>query len=135
MELPKLTSKQQNFVLNYVINGGNATLAYKKSYECEDAKDETVWANSSKLLKNTKVAQWIEVAQKNVQQTIKDEINYSALDCFNELDEVQARARNHSGNYTQEIKAIELKGKLAGHFVDKHEVKSGGLIDVLDQLK
>lgn len=135
MELPKLTSKQQKFVLNYVINGGNATLAYKLSYDCEDAKDETVWANSSKLLKNTKVAQWIETAQKNVQQTIKDEINYSALDCFNELDEVQSRARNHSGNYSQEIKAIELKGKLAGHFVDKHEVKGGGLIDVLDQLK
>ena len=45
-------------------------------------------------------------------------------------------AREYSNeNYSQEIKAIELKGKLAGHFVDKHVVAGGGLADVLDKLK
>ena len=135
IELPKLTDKQQKFVLNYVINGGNATEAYRQSYDCDSAKDETINSEASKLLKNPKVAPWIKQAESNVQQVFQDEIKYSAKDCFDELDEVQQRAKLDKGSYSQELKAIELKGKLAGHFVDKHQVTTGGLADVLDQLK
>lgn len=134
-ELPKLTDKQQMFVLKYVINGNNASEAYRSAYDCTEMKDESINVEASKLLKNPKVSLWIEQANANVQQVFEDEIKYSAKDCFDELAEVQARAREDRGNYTQEIKAIELKGKLAGHFVDKHQVTGGNLADVLDQLK
>ncbi len=134
-DLPKLTTKQQQFVLHYSINGGNATEAYKNSYDCSGMKDTSINVEASKILKNPKVSLWIKQAESNVQQVFEDEIKYSAKDCFDELAEVQARARKRTGNYSQEIKAIELKGKLAGHFVDKHQVTGGGLADVLDQLK
>ena len=134
-DLPKLTTKQQQFVLHYSINGGNATEAYKKSYDCSGMKDTSINVEASKILKNPKVSLWIKQAESNVQQVFEDEIKYSAKDCFDELAEVQARARKRTGNYSQEIKAIELKGKLAGHFVDKHQVTGGVLADVLDQLK
>ena len=134
-DLPKLTTKQQQFVLYYSINGGNATEAYKNSYDCSGMKDTSINVEASKILKNPKVSLWIKQAESNVQQVFEDEIKYSAKDCFDELAEVQARARKRTGNYSQEIKAIELKGKLAGHFVDKHQVTGGGLADVLDQLK
>ncbi len=135
MELPKLADKQQKFVLFYVTNGNNASEAYRKSYDCSNMSKESVNVEASKLLKNPKVSLWLDVAKTNVQEVFKDEIKYSAKDCFDELAEVQARAKKDKGNYTQEIKAIELKGKLAGHFVDKHQVTGGGLAEVLDQLK
>ena len=134
-ELPKLTDKQQKFVLNYVINGGNATEAYRQSYDCEESKEATINVEANKMLKNPKITLWIKQAESNVQQVFQDEIKYSAKDCFDELDEVQQRAKKDKGSYSQELKAIELKGKLAGHFVDKHQVTGGGLADVLEQLK
>ena len=134
MELPKLTAKQQAFVLRYCINDNNASEAYRYAYDCEGSKDETINAEASKLLKNPKVSQWIKKAQSNVQEVFEDEIRYSAKDCFDELTEIQSRAKEDKGNYSHEIKAVELKGKLAGHFVDKHQVTGGGLADVLEKL-
>lgn len=135
MELPKLTDKQQKFVLKYIINGNNASDAYRYAYDCNEMKDESINVEASKLLKNPKVSLWIEQANSNVQQVFEDEIKYSAKDCFDELAEVQARAKRAGGNYQHEIKAIELKGKLAGRFTDKHQITGGNLADVLDQLK
>lgn len=134
-ELPKLSTKQQNFVLQYIINDNNASDAYRAAYDCSNMSNESINVEASKLLKNPKVTLWINQANHNVQEVFQEEIKYSALDCFNELDEVRKRAKKDKGNYSQEIKAIELKGKLAGHFVDKHEVKGGGLADIMDKLK
>lgn len=135
MNLPKLTPKQQQFVLRYCINGNNGADAYRYAYDCEGSKEETINSEVNRLLKNPKIAQWIDEALKNVAQVFEDEIKYSAKDCFDELSEVQSRAKKNKGNYTQEIKAIELKGKLAGHFVDKHQVTGGSLAELLDKLK
>ena len=134
-ELPKLTDKQQAFVLHYSINGNNASEAYRSAYDCSNMSDEAINVEASKMLKHPKVTLWIKQAESNVQQVFEDEIKYSAKDCFDELAEVQKRARKSLNSYQHEIKAIELKGKLAGHFVDKHKVESVSLIDVLDQLK
>lgn len=134
-DLPKLTEKQQQFVLRYAINGNNGAEAYRFAYDCEESKEATINSEVNKLLKNPKITLWLNQANSNVQQVFEDEIKYSAKDCFDELAEVQARARKDKGNYSQEIKAIELKGKLAGRFVDKHQVTGGGLAEVLDQLK
>ena len=134
-DLPKLTEKQQQFVLRYAIYGNNGAEAYRFAYDCEGSNEATINSEVNKLLKNPKITLWLNQAKANVQQVFEDEIKYSAKDCFDELAEVQARAKQDRGNYTQEIKAIELKGKLAGHFVDKHQVTGGGLAEVLDQLK
>jgi len=134
-ELPKLTDKQQAFVLHYSINGNNASEAYRSAYDCSNMSDEAINVEASKMLKHPKVTLWVKQAESNIQQVFEDEIKYSAKDCFDELADVQKRARKDKGNYNQEIKAIELKGKLAGHFVDKHKIESVSLVDVLDQLK
>ncbi len=135
VDLPKITKKQQNFILRYLVNGNNATDAYRTAYDCSQSSNETVAVEANKLLKNPKVTLWLKQADSNIQQVFKDEIKYSVKDCFDELDEVRQRAKKDKGNYSQEIKAIELKGKLAGHFIDKHQVTGSGLADVLDQLK
>ena len=133
--LPKLTEQQNRFVMEYASNGNNATEAYRVAYDCSKTKAENIHSAASKLLKNAKVAPWIELMRKNAQEIAVDELNYSIRECFDELDDVRERAKKDKGNYSQELKAIELKGKLAGHFVDKHQVNAGGLADVLDQLK
>lgn len=133
--LPKLTEQQNRFVLEYASNGNNATEAYRIAYDCSKTKAENIHSAASKLLKNAKVAPWIELMRKNAQEIAIDELNYSIKECFDELDDVRLRAKKDKGNYSQELKAIELKGKLAGHFVDKHQVNAGGLADVLDNLK
>ena len=134
-ELPSLTDKQQQFVLRYAINGNNGAEAYRFAYNCEGSSEATINSEVNKLLKNPKITLWLNQVKANVQEVFEDEIKYSVKDCFDELDEVRQRAKKDKGNYSQEIKAIELKGKLAGHFIDKHQVTGGGLADVLDQLK
>lgn len=134
-ELPQLTTKQQQFVLRYAINGNNGAEAYRFAYDCEGSNEATINSEVNKLLKNPKITLWLNQAECNVQQVFKDEIKYSAKDCFDELDEVRKRAKKNGGNYQHELKAIELKGKLGGLFVDKHAVASCNLADVLDKLK
>jgi len=134
-DLPKLTQKQQQFVLRYSLNNNNGAEAYRYAYDCQGSSEATINTEVNKLLKNPKIALWLDFVEHNVQNVFTEQIKYSALDCFNELDDVRERAKNDKGNYSQEIKAIELKGKLAGHFIDKHQVTGGGLADVLDKLK
>ncbi len=140
MELPKLTAKQQTFILKYLTNGNNARVAYKQSYKCENSSDETIDVEASKMLKHPKVSLWLKTANANVQEVFQDEIKYSVKDCFDEADEIKKIAlssldKNGNPNATTALKAVELKGKLAGHFVDKHQVTGGGLAEVLDKLK
>lgn len=133
--LPKLTEQQQKFVLNYVINGNNATNAYKSAYDCTKMKDETINVEASKMLKHPKVSLWIKQANANVQEVFEDEIKYSAKDCFEELERIRNKTEDSSKTVNTALKAVELKGKLAGHFIDKHQVTGGNLADVLNQLK
>jgi hypothetical protein len=134
-DLPKLTDKQQQFILRYAINGNNGAEAYRFAYNCEGSNEATINSEVNKLLKNPKITLWLNQAEANVQEVFQDEIKYSAKDCFDELAEVQKRAKTKGGNYQHELKAIELKGKLGGLFVDKHAVAGVGLAEVLDKLK
>jgi len=138
--LPKLTLQQQNFLLCYFSNGKNASEAYRIAYNTE-AKAKTVWENASKLLKNTKVAPWVEYYETNQQETITEELNYSAKQAFIELEELkrfslESRDKQGNPNVNAAIKTVELKGKLAGLFKDKVEVSGGmSLANILDDLK
>ena len=134
-DLPKLTDKQQKFVLKYAINGNNGADAYRFAYDCEGSSEATINVEVSKMLKNPKISLWLEQAKANIQEVFEDEIKYSAKDCFDELTDVQMRAKESHKEFSNEIKAIELKGKLAGHFIDRKQITGGGLQDVLDKLK
>lgn len=140
VNLPVLTAKQQKFVLCYLTNGGNGSDAYKNAYDCKNMSAEAIATEASRLLKNPKVARWIEYARENINKVFEDEIKYTAKDCFNETEQMKQLAlqcldRSGNPNINAALKAVELKGKLAGLFVEKHEVKSAGLADVLDKLQ
>ena len=133
--LPKLTEQQNRFVLEYASNGNNASEAYRVAHDCSNTKAENVHCAASKLLKHPKVAPWIELMHKNAQQVAVEELNYSIRDCFNELDELKEMSKKDKSTYSVAKGCIELKGKLAGHFVEKQKIENVGLAEMLDKLK
>lgn len=64
-EEKKMTNAQKRFCDEYLIDL-NATRAYKVAYRCK--KDETASVNGSKLLRNTKVQEYISQKQKEIQK-------------------------------------------------------------------
>lgn len=123
-DLPKLTTQQQKFLLQYFSNGKNASEAYRYAYNCEGMKKTSIWVEASKLLKNPNVTLWIEYYTANQEEVITNEINYSAKECFENIKELQlialeSKDKNGNPNVNAAIKAEELKGKLGNHFKEK----------------
>lgn len=58
-----LTIKQENFC-NYYLECGNASEAYRRAYNAENMKDETIWSRASKLLAEYKVSTRVEELRK-----------------------------------------------------------------------
>ena len=126
--LPKLTEQQNKFVLEYGSNGGRAIDAYKKAYDCSNMNNNSIYVEASRLLKNPKISPWIEYIEANAQKVAREELGYTIRDCFDEINEMKQIALNccdkcGNPNVNAAIKAVELKGKLAGHF-DKEEKES-----------
>lgn len=128
--LPKLTYKQQKFVLRYIQNGGNASEAYRCAYDCTNMSDKAINVEASKMLKNPNVTLWIEYYQGNVQNFINEEIIYSTNDAFQELEELQKKSMSSSKTYNIAMKAIENKCKLKGLFKDQIEVSGGATVQM-----
>jgi len=116
--LPKLTYKQQKFVLRYIQNGGNASEAYRCAYDCAGMSPASINVEASKLLKNPKISLWIDYYRKNVQDYIEEEINYTIDDAFQEFEDLQQKCMKSSKTYGLALKAIENKCKLKGHYKD-----------------
>ena len=109
-----LTEKQQRFA-DYYIQSGNATESYKKAYEsCK--KDSVARANSSRLLTNANVIQY--VAQ------INKEIKNDRIADMVEVKEFWTQTmRDKEVDRKDRLKASELIGKTNGAFIDKVEGK------------
>ena len=63
--MPKLTIKQEKFVLKY-LECGNASEAYRFAYNCSKMSDNAIWCNASQLLADTKVAQRLDYLKNNL---------------------------------------------------------------------
>ena len=51
-----LTDKQEGFAVSFVMNGGDATAAYRENYSYKNMKDNTLWMEAHKVKVNPKVA-------------------------------------------------------------------------------
>lgn len=71
----KLTIKQESFCQHYILNGGNASKAYRKSYNVERMKHESINVNACKLLKNTNVALRVEELRNEIYERNKATID------------------------------------------------------------
>jgi len=65
-----LTMKQENFCREYLLCG-NASEAYRRAYNCENMKDETIWNNAYKLLnQNNDVKARITELKENLEELL-----------------------------------------------------------------
>jgi phage terminase small subunit len=108
----KLTPKQKAFVREYKKNGGNGTqAAINAGYSEESAR-----AISSENLTKP----YIQEALKQEEKKLQEKYEYTIDDMVRELDDVKMKADAEQNRQAQ-IKAIELKGKAFGLFVEKVE--------------
>ncbi|WP_052399124.1 terminase small subunit [Candidatus Francisella endociliophora] len=99
-----LTAKQLEFC-KYYLQSGCATEAYEQAYDINNMKDQTIHNEASKLLKNEKVANFIESVQQR-----------EMLGAFNTrqkyLDKLDDIIDNDESTMTEKIQAINTVAKL-----------------------
>ena len=109
----KLTPKQKAFVREYKKNGGNGTQAAINA----GSSEESARAISSENLTKP----YIQEALKQEEKKLQEKYEYTIDDMVRELDDVKMKADAEQNRQAQ-IKAIELKGKAFGLFIDRQEI-------------
>ncbi len=104
----KLTVKQEKFCKSY-IETGNATEAYRRSYDCKNSNGPTINRNAVALLENTKIATRIGEIELLLQK--KFEVTVESLS--KELDEDRQLARS-LGQPGAAISALNVKARIHG---------------------
>lgn len=118
----KLTPKQKAFVREYKANGGNGTQAAIKAGYSEKTARKIASENVTK----PDIREALEKEEKKLQEKYE----YTIDDMVRELDDVKMKADSEQNRQAQ-IKAIELKGKAFGLFVDKQETTVKGIEQAL----
>ena len=125
----KISKTQQKFAMQYVLNGENGSSAYRSAYKADEMKASSVWVEASRLLKNPKVALWIEYYRQNQKETILDEFKYTQAQAFNEIDEMLIIAlkelgKNNTPNLSAATKLLDMKNRLAGNYEKDNQQKA-----------
>lgn len=114
-----MTPKQHEFVKIY-LETGNASQAYRRAYNAENMKVSAIYANASKLLKNTQIALRLKALQHRAQA--RTDITVETL--TQKLDRALEKAMAEPKGASAAVSAIMAIGKLHGLIVDKKEVTS-----------
>lgn len=114
-DLPELTDQQQNFV-RAILEGKTASDAYRSAYDTENMQPNSIWVAASRLRSNANVALWLTAARTanlgSAKVTLEGHLQ--------ELERLREIALG-TGNVGAAVQAEQLRGKAAGHYVDKIE--------------
>lgn len=126
----KLTIKQEKFC-NLYIELGNASEAYRQSYNCEKMKPESVNNKAYELLKKVEItARLDELRAKHAERH-----NINVDDLIKELEEArQAALGAMTPQASAAVGATMGKAKLLGLIVDKSENKHDVKVDEVKDL-
>lgn len=135
-ELPQLTGKENECLMAFLTNGYKKSEAYRSAYDCSNMSDNAINVEACRFFKNPKITLWIDKYTKNTQKTLQEELDYNAKKHFDELEEMKhlaldCRDKYHNPNVNAAIKAVELKGKLAGLYKDERENADNGVVNVM----
>jgi len=119
-----LTQKQENFCLAY-IKTGNASEAYRQSYNAEKMSEKQIWEESSKLNSNPKVAQRV--------QELRDKAESKAIITLEQRKELLSRFAWEEET-DKSIKAIDLLNKMDGIYIQKNQTELSGTVGVTFQI-
>jgi phage terminase small subunit len=146
----KLTPKQEAFVLAY-LETGNASEAYRRSYDASGMADNVVHVKASELLKNGKVAVRVAAIQGKAEaKAVLDKawvlerlMRNARIAMGEEKIKVAIRPKGPDGKLLDATvdlemsdrdtaganRALELLGKQIGMFIDRSEVGRPGDFD------
>ena len=122
--LPKLTEKEHSCLKRYLTNGYKKSEAYRYAYDCSRMNTASIYVEASKFFKNPKITLWLDYYRQNTEKAVKDELNYSAMDYFNDCEELklvalECRDKYGNPNVSAAIKADENKVKVCGLLKDQ----------------
>jgi phage terminase small subunit len=121
-----LTIKQENFCLHY-IETGNASEAYRRSYDVSKMKETSVNRLAKELMDNIKIASRIAALRKPVVERAQVTLEQH----LNDLKELRDAAWLNK-KYGPAIQAEISRGKASGHYIERSEVGEPGAFDKLD---
>ena len=121
-----LTAKQEAFCIS-VVEGANPSESYRRCFNCEKMKPETVHRCAKELMDNPKIAARISELRapvvKKAQITLEQHLR--------DLERLRNLAES-SEKYGPAIQAEMARGKASGLYVDKVEMNlTGSLADRL----
>lgn len=116
----ELTLKQEQFCQSY-IETGNASEAYRRAYDSENMKPETINRNAKALLDDNKIATRVEHLKAQHQK--RHNVTVDSLTV--ELDEAKDLA-NETKNPSAAVSAIVAKAKLHGLLIEKRQLETIG---------
>jgi phage terminase small subunit len=124
----QMTQKQESFCLAY-IETGNATEAYRRAYNTNGMKPETINRAAKELFDNPKITARLNELRAPV-------IEAAQLTLESHLSTL-AQLRNEArklGQMGAAINAEVARGKAAGLYIEKQEIagKNGAPIEIID---
>jgi phage terminase small subunit len=112
-----LTDRQKAFVENYVKTGNAKQSAITAGFPAASA-----YQRGHEMA--TKVAATTE-ALKDVRKEVAEKLKYTAIEAMQECQDAIIFARE-TGNANAYVKAVELRSKLQGLLIEKHDVRQVG---------
>lgn len=125
-----LTMKQEKFCMVYV-ETGNASEAYRQSYNCSNMKPESINNKAYELLKKVEItARLDELRGEHAKRH-----NLTIDDLIKELEEARKAALSAMVvQSSASVAATMSKAKLLGFLDKKEEDKSSDLVETLNKL-
>lgn len=120
-----LTAKQEAFC-QAIVSGLSQADAYRKAYDAERMKAETVQKRASELMANGVVRGRVESIRAPVVAEVQYDLRTAMGECERALDMAEKLEKPAAM-----VQAIALRAKLHGLLVDRSEVKTG-LLDGFD---
>lgn len=121
----ELTEKQENFCQNYILNGRNATQAYKDSYDTENWQESSINVEASKMLDNPIILQRIkELQERKTKKSFDVNLEYIVEEMLDVIMSMEEEAeKEHKKIPAKKLKKETLMdlAKLKGLIVDKKE--------------
>lgn len=116
-----LTPKQEAFCYAYIENGGNASAAYRASYDAGEMQPESIRVEACRLLSNPNVA----LTVRSLREAVAEAHKLTVADLVKELEEARIAALTAETVQSSAATAATMgKAKLLGY--DKQALTVSG---------
>ena len=112
-DLPDISGPELSFCRLIVEKGLNNSDAYRRSFP-DAGTDSSVWSASSRLRGNARIQRWINHLKLQAGKAAE----CTLIDHMNELERLK-NAAQAAGNFGAAVQAEQLRGKVAGHHIER----------------